>query len=131
MTTPVLLIAFNRPETTRAVFAKIRQARPPRLYLASDGARQGRPGETEIGDTALLLQDSPAVKVYAFEPVPGIFEALVEVCAPFRKIQPVQLGLGKVDQEATFVVNDSGSRLAEIQCAIAAKRDGEPLAEVR
>ena len=48
MTTPVLLIAFNRPETTRAVFAKIRQARPPRLYLASDGARQGRPGETEI-----------------------------------------------------------------------------------
>ena len=70
-------------------------------------------GGAWIGDTALLLQDSPAEKVYAFEPIPGIFEALVEVCAPFRKIQPVQLGLGKVDQEATFVVNDSGSRLAE------------------
>ena len=70
-------------------------------------------GGAWIGDTALLLQDTPAEKVYAFEPVPGIFEALVEVSALFRKIQPIQLGLGKAEQTATFSVNDSGSRLAE------------------
>lgn len=36
---PVLLIAFNRPDPTREVFAAIRRARPKRLYLAVDGPR--------------------------------------------------------------------------------------------
>jgi hypothetical protein len=37
--TPVLLIIFNRPDTTRAVFEAIRQAKPPKLYVAADGPR--------------------------------------------------------------------------------------------
>jgi hypothetical protein len=39
--TPVLFLIFNRPHTTSVVFKKIRQARPPRLYVASDGPREG------------------------------------------------------------------------------------------
>lgn len=44
----VLLIAFNRPETTRKVFEAIRMARPRRLYFAVDGPRSGRAGEREL-----------------------------------------------------------------------------------
>lgn len=40
---PVLFIIFNRPEVTQQVFEKIRQARPPRLYIAADGPRASRP----------------------------------------------------------------------------------------
>ena len=47
LTTPVLFVIFNRPETTREVFEAIRQARPPRLYVAGDGPRHDRPGEEE------------------------------------------------------------------------------------
>lgn len=37
--TPVLLITFRRPETTKKVFEEIRKARPERLFLFSDGPR--------------------------------------------------------------------------------------------
>jgi len=44
---PVLFLAFNRPEQTRRVFKAIRAARPQRLYVAADGPRLDRPGESE------------------------------------------------------------------------------------
>jgi hypothetical protein len=47
LTTPVAFIVFNRPETTRAVFARIRAARPSTLLLIADGPRTERPGEAE------------------------------------------------------------------------------------
>ena len=47
MNSPVLLLIFNRPETTARVFQRIREARPPRLYLASDGPRAEKVGESE------------------------------------------------------------------------------------
>ena len=37
--TPVLFLIFNRPDTTRRVFQKIREAKPSRLYIACDGPR--------------------------------------------------------------------------------------------
>jgi hypothetical protein len=37
--TAVLLVIFNRPETTQLVFEAIRKAKPPRLYVAADGPR--------------------------------------------------------------------------------------------
>ena len=43
----VLLLVFNRPDTTRQVFEAIRQAKPPRLYVAADGPRPNRPAEAE------------------------------------------------------------------------------------
>ena len=43
----VLLVAFNRPDTTAKVFAAIRAARPARFFFACDGPRPGKPGEAE------------------------------------------------------------------------------------
>ena len=43
----VLFIIFNRPDTTVRVFNAIRQAKPQRLYIASDGPRTGKQGEAE------------------------------------------------------------------------------------
>lgn len=37
----VLLIFFNRPETFEKVFEQVRKARPSRLFLYQDGAREG------------------------------------------------------------------------------------------
>ena len=45
--TAVLFLVFNRPDTTRQVFEAIRQAKPPRLYVAADGPREGKLGEVE------------------------------------------------------------------------------------
>ena len=47
MKTAVLFLIFNRPDTAEQVFGAIREARPPRLYVAADGPRADRPGETE------------------------------------------------------------------------------------
>jgi hypothetical protein len=44
---PILLIVFNRPDTTEKVFDLIRAARPTKLYVAADGARANREGEQE------------------------------------------------------------------------------------
>lgn len=43
----VLFIIFNRPETTREVFAAIRAYRPEKLFVAADGPRPERPGDRE------------------------------------------------------------------------------------
>jgi hypothetical protein len=43
--TAVLFLVFNRPDTTAQVFEAIRKARPPRLYVAADGARNQKIGE--------------------------------------------------------------------------------------
>lgn len=43
----VLFLIFNRPDTTIRVFETIRQAKPPRLYVAADGPRKDKIGEKE------------------------------------------------------------------------------------
>ena len=48
LTTPVALIIFNRPHTTRAVFERIRAARPPKLLVIADGPRRDRPDEARL-----------------------------------------------------------------------------------
>lgn len=48
LNTPILFLVFNRPETTRQVFKKIKEARPSILYIASDGPRSHIVGESEI-----------------------------------------------------------------------------------
>lgn len=47
LTTPVLFLVFNRLDTTKQVFEVIRKAKPPRLYIASDGPRENKEGEAE------------------------------------------------------------------------------------
>ncbi|MES2213780.1 MAG: hypothetical protein V4465_00080 [Patescibacteria group bacterium] len=48
LTTPVLLIAFNRPDTASAVFETIRRARPQKLFMFVDAPRTDRPEETVL-----------------------------------------------------------------------------------
>lgn len=45
--TPVLFLVFNRPDLTERVFARIRECRPTRLFVAADGPRPGKAGEAE------------------------------------------------------------------------------------
>jgi len=45
--TPIALLIFNRPDTTRLVFNAIRAVRPRRLLVVADGPRPGRAGEEE------------------------------------------------------------------------------------
>lgn len=47
MKSPVLFLIFLREDTTKKVFETIRQARPPRLYVAADGPRPNRPDDKE------------------------------------------------------------------------------------
>lgn len=48
MNSPVLFLIFNRPAETKKVFETIRNAKPSRLYVASDGQRDGHKGEVEL-----------------------------------------------------------------------------------
>ena len=52
-TAPVLLIIFNRPETTRKVLEAIGRAAPSRLFVAADGPRSGSPTDKELCSQAL------------------------------------------------------------------------------
>ncbi|MEA2027949.1 MAG: nucleotide-diphospho-sugar transferase [Campylobacterota bacterium] len=47
LNTAVLFLVFNRLDTTKQVFEAIRQAKPPRLYVAADGDRETREDEAE------------------------------------------------------------------------------------
>lgn len=42
---PVLLVIFNRPETTQRVFEQIARIKPKRLYVAADGPRSAEEAE--------------------------------------------------------------------------------------
>lgn len=48
MKVPILFIIFNRPEIAAASFEAIKQYKPERLYIAADGPRESRPGESEL-----------------------------------------------------------------------------------
>jgi len=48
LTTPVLFMIFNRPDTTQRVFDEIRKARPSKLFVAADGPREGKTVESEM-----------------------------------------------------------------------------------
>jgi hypothetical protein len=51
---PVLLVFFNRPDTTLQVLNAIKKYQPKLLYLASDGARVNKPGENEVVERTRL-----------------------------------------------------------------------------
>jgi hypothetical protein len=46
--TPIVLIIFNRPEHTEAVFRRIAQVRPAELLIVADGPRPDRLGESAL-----------------------------------------------------------------------------------
>jgi len=58
---PVLVIIFNRPHHAAPVIGALRQIRPKRIFIAADGPRADRPGESLLCDrtrkTAIELID--------------------------------------------------------------------------
>lgn len=52
LSTPVLLVIFNRPDSTARVLEAVRAARPERLYVAADGPRPDRPDESQKTEEA-------------------------------------------------------------------------------
>lgn len=72
VSTPVLVMAFNRPDRLAVLIERLREVRPERVFLAVDGARPDRLGEAErvracrdlaasidwTDDVATLFQDA-------------------------------------------------------------------------
>lgn len=56
--TPILFLIFNRPDTTKIVFDRIKELKPKYLYVAADGARKNREGEE-----ALCKQTRAIIKI--------------------------------------------------------------------
>ena len=56
--TPILFIIFNRPDTTQKVFNEIKRIKPRRLFVNSDGPREGIKGDAEKCNAArdIILQ---------------------------------------------------------------------------
>ena len=48
MKSPVLFIVFNREKTASCSIARIREVKPPRLYIAADGPRTNHPNEDKV-----------------------------------------------------------------------------------
>lgn len=64
--TPVLLLTFTRLNTTEKVFAKIKEIKPERLFIASDGPRKGNESDArqiDIVRNYLLSQIDWACRV--------------------------------------------------------------------
>ena len=58
MKSAVAFFVFNRPEPTARVFAEIRAARPPKLFVICDGPRSHRAGEAEkVAAVRKLIDD--------------------------------------------------------------------------
>ena len=72
MPIPVLFIVFNRLDTTKKVFSRIREAQPRQLFIAADGPRPSRPGEEqkcqEVRDYVLRSVDWPCDVHTLFRP---------------------------------------------------------------
>lgn len=72
---PILILAFNRPEVTQKVFDQISLFKPKKLYISIDGARQGRANEKVL---CKQVQD--------------IFEIINWDCEVYRKYNKQNLG---------------------------------------
>ncbi len=57
--TPILFLAFNRPQHTRLALERIREARPARLYVHCDAARPQVAGEAEkVAEVRTVIRET-------------------------------------------------------------------------
>jgi len=67
VSTPILLLVFNRPEHTRLVFEEIRKQQPLHLYIAADGPRVGNENDVlrcaEVKNIFNLIDWECSIKV--------------------------------------------------------------------
>jgi hypothetical protein len=45
---PILFLIFNRPDLSQRVFARIKEAKPQKLYIAADGPRNDHPDDERL-----------------------------------------------------------------------------------
>jgi hypothetical protein len=58
VSTPVVVIVFNRPEKTKRILEEIVRARPAKLYVIADGPREKKAGEAElVNETRKLVEE--------------------------------------------------------------------------
>lgn len=57
LNTPIILLVFNRPDTTKKVFERIAQIKPRKLLVVADGPRRDQPGEAERCRSARAIVD--------------------------------------------------------------------------
>lgn len=50
--TPILFLIFNRPQITQLVFNEIKKQKPKYLFIAADGPRPEKPGESALCNNA-------------------------------------------------------------------------------
>jgi len=53
--TPILFLIFNRPDTTKIVFEKIREIQPRQLFVSADGPRPDKKGEHDTCEEARTI----------------------------------------------------------------------------
>ncbi len=64
---PVLVMTFNRPDTTAAVMAEVARAKPPAIFLFSDGPRADREGEADlVAETRAVMDDAISWKTKVY-----------------------------------------------------------------
>jgi len=73
--TPILFLAFNRPEVTQQVFDEIKKIKPSKLYISLDGPREG------------VSDDIPKI-----QKVRNIISNIDWDCSVYRLIQDKNLG---------------------------------------
>jgi hypothetical protein len=56
--TPILLLIFNRTDSTLSVLERIKQVKPKQLFIAADGARAYKDGEIEKCEEVRALVDN-------------------------------------------------------------------------
>ncbi|GAB4401188.1 MAG: hemolytic protein HlpA [Microscillaceae bacterium] len=83
---PILFLIFNRPETTRVAFERIRHIKPKYLYLAADGPRVDRP------EDLILCQEARDIVLKNID-----WECKVELL-----LREKNLGCGKAVSEAIY-----------------------------
>lgn len=54
---PVLLLAFNRPDTAQRIFDAVKAVKPARLYIAADGPREGNEKDKALCEETRKIYD--------------------------------------------------------------------------
>jgi hypothetical protein len=57
ISTPVVMVVFNRPDVTRQVFERVASMRPSSLFIIADGPREDKPGEKRrVAETRAIVE---------------------------------------------------------------------------
>ena len=89
--TPILFLVFNRSDTTKKVFEQIRKAKPPILYVACDGPREGHESDNKkinnVRDIATKVDWTCELKTLFREKNLGCKKAVSEAISWFFKYE--------------------------------------------